>query len=76
MLAVIKALDPSAEEPYTLEFETGDEIQTKLPDPDIKALPLGACSVCDKEDCYEGDLTVCCNSCRLSLSLLTCLFDY
>jgi hypothetical protein len=48
-------------EPFTLRFETGETVDTELPDKDIRPLPDDPCDVCNKDECFEDDLLIRCH---------------
>ena len=56
--AEIKSFQAGKDEPYTLMFETGETVDTKLPDKDIRPLPDEPCDVCNKDECFEDDLLI------------------
>ena len=49
---------PNKKEPFTLRFETGETVDTELPDKDIRPLPDDPCDVCNKDECFEDDLLI------------------
>ena len=58
--AEIVGHQPGKKDPYTLRFETGETVDTELPDKDIRPLPDDPCDVCNKDECFEDDLHIRC----------------